>query len=229
MRWKAKANGRDGFIIWRRADSYDLSRPLCTPALTPVRGIAGATAFPNVDVITWCLPLRSESSLSGDYEVTKRITQDIPRPRFGTARYCYSVWAWARRIANDLQLGYYGGPLTQEKLRSKEICTDPISSTATGVTSLSVDSIAVASQQHGKALKFDVIGQGIEGIFVSIFDLSGRKVFDSGEVQGNTLAWNLQNNAGQPLANGVYLYVMRVRGVNEAIYVSEVRKLVILR
>lgn len=209
VRWKAKANGRDGFRIWRRTNegSYNLNSPLRTMSA----------------------PLRSERTPQGDYEVEKEYT-DIIRPRPpGTVQYCYSVWAWARRTANELQLGYYGGPLTEEKLRSKEVCTDLIPSAATGISSLSVDNIAVASQQHGKALKFGVTGQGIDGIFISIFDLSGREVFASGEVQGTILTWNLQNNAGQPLANGVYLYVVRVRGYNGREYVSEVRKLVILR
>jgi hypothetical protein len=81
----------------------------------------------------------------------------------------------------------------------------------------------------GQELIFAAVGDGIASLQVEIYDLSGDKIFDSGEVQGNTLIWNLQNNAGQWLARGVYLYLVRVRGLNGEIYVSEIRKLVILR
>jgi GH25 family lysozyme M1 (1,4-beta-N-acetylmuramidase) len=81
----------------------------------------------------------------------------------------------------------------------------------------------------GQELVFAAVGDGIASLQVELFDLSGRKVFDSGEVQGNTFIWNLQNNAGRWLANGVYLYVVRVRGFNGELYVSEVKKLVVLR
>jgi hypothetical protein len=80
-----------------------------------------------------------------------------------------------------------------------------------------------------KAIQFQINDPEIGWMQISIFDLSGRKVFDSGEVQGNILNWNLQDNTGQPLANGVYLYAIRVRGFDGREYVSEVRKLVILR
>jgi hypothetical protein len=81
----------------------------------------------------------------------------------------------------------------------------------------------------GQELVFSAVGDGIASLQVELFDLSGRKVFDSGEVQGNTFIWNLQNNAGRWLANGVYLYVVRVRGFNGKIYTSEARKLAIWR
>jgi hypothetical protein len=81
----------------------------------------------------------------------------------------------------------------------------------------------------GQELVFSAVGDGIASLQVELFDLSGRKVFDSGEVQGNTFIWNLQNNAGRWLANGVYLYVVCVRSFNGKIYTSDVRKLAIWR
>lgn len=94
-------------------------------------------------------------------------------------------------------------------------------------TELSVSQITLVQKPSVGAI-FTVEGQGIKSLQTEVFEISGRKVFDSGEVQGNTFTWNLQNNAGQRLANGIYLYVVRVRGFNGEEYVSEVRKLVIL-
>jgi pimeloyl-ACP methyl ester carboxylesterase len=82
--------------------------------------------------------------------------------------------------------------------------------------------------QRGQLIEFRVEGWDIGWMRVSVFDLSGKLVFHTDWVQ-NGFTWNLIDNRGQPLANGVYLYVVRVRGFDGREYVSEVRKLVILR
>jgi flagellar hook assembly protein FlgD len=63
---------------------------------------------------------------------------------------------------------------------------------------------------------------------VEVYDLKGRRVFDS-EVEGHTFTWNLQNNTGQQLSNGVYLYVVSTRGDDDKLVRMPIRKLVILR
>jgi len=74
-----------------------------------------------------------------------------------------------------------------------------------------------------------VEGSGIRDIAVQVFNLTGVRVFDSGFVQGNQLDWHLQSDEGFIVANGVYLYVVTVRGWDDSIIRSEVRKLVVLR
>lgn len=75
---------------------------------------------------------------------------------------------------------------------------------------------------------FTVQGEEIRDIRVAIYDLSGQQVFESGFVE-NGFQWNLQNNEGRTVANGVYLYVVRARGFNGEMFTSQVKKLVILR
>jgi murein DD-endopeptidase MepM/ murein hydrolase activator NlpD len=75
---------------------------------------------------------------------------------------------------------------------------------------------------------FTVQGEGIRDIRIEIYDLSGRQVFDSGFVM-NGFQWNLQSNEGRIVANGIYLYLVRVRGFNGEVFMSQVKKLVILR
>jgi hypothetical protein len=87
---------------------------------------------------------------------------------------------------------------------------------------------AFAFQKAKGFIEFWVSGLDIRRIQISIFDLSGQLVFHTDWVQ-NGFTWNLLDNRGQPLANGVYLYVVRVRSFDGREYVSEVRKLVILR
>lgn len=78
-------------------------------------------------------------------------------------------------------------------------------------------------------VRFKVEGTGIAETRIQIFTLAGHLVYDSYFIPGNAFEWRPQTKEGQPLANGVYLYVVRVRGFDGREYVSEVRKLVILR
>ena len=49
----------------------------------------------------------------------------------------------------------------------------------------------------------------VEAVKVEIYDLAGALVYESGEVAGTSLVWHMDNNnSGEYLANGVYLYVM---------------------
>ena len=68
----------------------------------------------------------------------------------------------------------------------------------------------------------------VDAIKVQIFDLSGRLVYESGEIRGKSLDWHTENHYGDILANGVYLYKMYAKIGDEWIE-SKTRKLVILR
>jgi hypothetical protein len=67
----------------------------------------------------------------------------------------------------------------------------------------------------------------VEAIKVQIFDLSGRLVYEEEEA-GTSMDWHTENNYGETLANGVYLYRMYAL-IGEDWVESEVKKLVILR
>lgn len=91
---------------------------------------------------------------------------------------------------------------------------------------LEVTSILIAV--HTNAVHFVVEGQGIEQIRVKIYNLAGREIYDSQFVVGRELTWRIENNVGLPVANGVYLYIVTIKGSHE-IERSRVRKLVVLR
>jgi len=76
--------------------------------------------------------------------------------------------------------------------------------------------------------RFEVKGVGIDQIMVQIYDQSGRVVFDSGW-QPNGYDWHLDTNDGEILANGIYLYVVTVRGYNGQTVITEVNKLAVYR
>jgi M6 family metalloprotease-like protein len=94
---------------------------------------------------------------------------------------------------------------------------------------LVVEGYGLSANPAREPLTFSVQGQGIAAMQVQIYDLSGRPIFDSGEVAGQQVRWNLLNRRGQRVANGVYLYIVMVRGYDGTILRSEVRKFIVLK
>jgi surface antigen len=127
-------------------------------------------------------------------------------------RYCYQVAAFNA---------------DGEVLSSTQACITTRTFLKTGA--LIVADFLMTPSLTSKEFEFAVDGERIAKTQVEVFDLSGRSVFASGEVEGTTLTWGLQNNTGQPLPNGVYLYIITVRGYDGQVIRSEVKKLVILR
>ena len=74
---------------------------------------------------------------------------------------------------------------------------------------------------------FKVQGADAEALRIQIFDLSGLLVYEN-EVQGGELEWHTENDYGEYLANGVYLYIATVR-IGGVWIGLPVQKLVILR
>ncbi len=74
---------------------------------------------------------------------------------------------------------------------------------------------------------FRALGLPVQALRVSVFDLGGRKVW-AGEAAGHELAWNLADNSGRPVANGLYLYVVEVQLGGQWVRTS-LQRLLILR
>ncbi len=91
---------------------------------------------------------------------------------------------------------------------------------------LQVSAIALTEGAGGFTLAAN--GQGIASTQLQLYNLAGNLVLDK-EAMGNTLQFRAMNEWGEALANGVYLYVVTVRGFDGAVIKSEIRKLVILK
>lgn len=78
-------------------------------------------------------------------------------------------------------------------------------------------------------VRFAAQGMDIAAVKVEVFSLAGRLVYASDFTEGNVLHWNGLSNMGQPLANGIYLYVLTAKGRNGDVARTKVQKLVILR
>jgi len=87
---------------------------------------------------------------------------------------------------------------------------------------------SVTLSQTSQSLTLSVSSQGVTGVGLTVYDLNGRTVFAQ-ETAGTTLSWNYLSSEGRPVANGVYLYVVTIKGTDGQVLQSEVRKLVVLR
>jgi len=103
-----------------------------------------------------------------------------------------------------------------------------ISSARLSSTSTSVHGIVRQSHSVRTQLTFVAKGARIAATSVAIYDLNGRVVF-TGEVTGAQLKWDLESPDGHLLANGVYVYVMRVRDLDGRTVRNDPKKLLILR
>jgi hypothetical protein len=92
------------------------------------------------------------------------------------------------------------------------------------VTPLHVRSWKVLAS--GRGFDFRALGAGIEAVRVEVFRLSGQVVFRSPWTVGDRLFWRPD---GEPLANGVYLYVITARGAQGEVRHSALGKIVLLR
>lgn len=100
---------------------------------------------------------------------------------------------------------------------------------ASGSAALESALITPTLTQESGAVRFAVQGANIATLKVEVFQLTGQLVYESGFNEGQALNWNLLGRNGQPLANGVYLYVLTVKDAQGSIVKTKLQKLVVLR
>jgi hypothetical protein len=93
---------------------------------------------------------------------------------------------------------------------------------------LPLNSVSLGLSSEGRAITFIARGQGIASIGVQLYDLNGQRLLAQATA-GARLRWNLRTASGDAVANGVYLYIITVRGPHGERLQSEVRKLTVWR
>jgi len=134
-------------------------------------------------------------------------------------------------IYEDLITFWVFEPRVQQDLNGDGDREDPIVQVyriREGGSALPLRVTGLRVEREARALRFRALGEGIEAIRVQIYDLQGREVYTTQFVPGSQLVWRLQSTDGHTVANGVYLAVISVKGV-DAIYRSAVQKIVVLR
>ncbi|MGQ9734845.1 MAG: dockerin type I repeat-containing protein [Candidatus Bipolaricaulia bacterium] len=127
------------------------------------------------------------------------------------------------RVLEDPASAHQGSLLTIAQLADWRLITP-------SPRKLEVRGFTLSFSRSLGAYTLRVEGQNIAGGRLRIYSLAGARVFER-EFLGNLLQFQLNGPGGAwPwLANGVYLYVLQVRGYSGEVWHSEIRKLVILR
>jgi hypothetical protein len=209
---------------WRRSQGLQPLQNIFVPAFTreqvledAVRGYngwAGKDQF-GLELHEFRLKTRMVK-ING---VDQRILEVTNERRLGSRLVADAIW---ERVPASERPQTIGDPNYVEKVRS----LDPI--TCERTTFSLTQNFNITSFFEGISNEYFNRQDGAQ-IRIEIFDLRGYKVFDSGEVQGSTLTWDFRTTAGRPFANGVYLYVISVRGFDGSVIRREVKKLIILR
>jgi hypothetical protein len=76
------------------------------------------------------------------------------------------------------------------------------------IVSLAAGGSSIQAKVYDDAVRFTIQNDRVEILRAEVFDLGGKRLFDSGPVMGNALDWNTSTESGERVAHGVYLYVI---------------------
>jgi hypothetical protein len=82
--------------------------------------------------------------------------------------------------------------------------------------SASAPAPVVTATAKGKQVRFAALGE-VRDLRLEVFDAYGQKVFDSSFHSGNLLDWQVQDQQGQRLSDGSYMYVVTIRDLSEGL------------
>lgn len=134
-------------------------------------------------------------------------------------------------IPEETEPGQYSidGKINGKTTDSTEITVSTTSSPSLKEGSLNLEEARAVLDGFSSETEFRAIGENVYQIRVKVYDLQGREVFDSDWREGNTFQWNLLDNAGKSVSNGVYLYLVEVKGPNGEIERSEINRTLVIR
>lgn len=69
----------------------------------------------------------------------------------------------------------------------------------------------------------------VREIKLEVFSTSGEQMYQSSYLSGRTITWDLSTSEGKKLANGIYLYQVKAKGVYGKTRTSAVNKLLVLQ
>ena len=127
-----------------------------------------------------------------------------------------------------------GTPMSVKELHARGLETPPQPPTLKLMSEAVVEGLTVRNvpnpihSEH--TTTFKVEGKGaelIQALRIDIYDLSGHKVFTQ-DINAKELEWHTDNEAGELLANGVYLYQVWVK-IADTWYPTGVHKLAVVR
>ncbi|MBU5678914.1 MAG: hypothetical protein KQA36_03460 [Candidatus Aenigmarchaeota archaeon] len=106
---------------------------------------------------------------------------------------------------------------------SKDSClihcgtTTTSTSTIPSQCNITINRVDVTPQPASTQVTFVAVGNNIEQVRVRIYDSTGAEIFTGNWINGNSFTWNLRDNNGIDVRNGLYYYLMYARGCGREI------------
>ena len=88
--------------------------------------------------------------------------------------------------------------------------------------------LAVKAQQFGSTLVLIAQGAEVERLEIEVFSASGRSIY-ADRSEGKLLRWNMKSQAGQTLANGVYITLVTALDTDGNVVGRSIKKIAIVR
>ncbi len=220
--------------VWDVADRPDFPDPSNPNSLSPDTGVAFPSEIsPEAFIAGYFDNCPSEVSAPNNVICRREMElatwhylNDSPLP--GTAGMKIDLKTLRRLTAFYMTRTPVGQPLPQSILRAAEARLEWFLGQQEAKRLEAKHALFTLKVSKGiTGIEFQGAGVLVENIRVEIFDLSGQRIFDSGQVSGNSFTWHFKSVAGEPLSNGVYLYLVSVKSSTGTIRKSG--KLVILR
>lgn len=98
-----------------------------------------------------------------------------------------------------------------------------------GENAFVIEDVNAAWNKFNNQVEFEVLGENIDGLKVIIYSSNGEKIYTSGWREGPVFQWNLLDENGNAVPNGVYISYALVKGTNGNIKSSELNKTLVLR
>jgi len=89
------------------------------------------------------------------------------------------------------------------------------------------ENIKLNLQSNARTMAFDLTGLNATSMKLEVFSLNGERVAVK-STSSSKLVWNMRDASGQPLANGVYFYVLSAESANNT-WNSGVKKIAVVR
>ena len=175
----------------------------------------------------------------------RKINQQLDKARKALEQATDQLAACAQQIASAIDLlekndpSFLSGALRDAKL-ALQSCKKAASALKTAQNA--INAVQQAAQQAGVPLAKDVFTEPLVQVEngwitlrltgageIQLFDLSGKRVLELKSNSSAEMRRPLMTERGEPLANGVYLYLVSVRDKDGRLMRSEVKKLIILR
>ena len=87
--------------------------------------------------------------------------------------------------------------------------------------------LALAVLSEGDGVQFRVLNENVSEFSLTVHDLNGQTVFDSGSIRSFSTSWNLTDQSGKRLPLGIYLYTFLGKDASGKVLYRGVAKLFI--